>query len=98
MEESLAVLTRSDQNSSTVEEIDGCSLVDSTHFILALPPQVKYITIFLCCLCIGIDLIFKYVVLKYVGSIKLKDQPINVIFIFDQVSIMIIFLLKCCSM
>lgn len=87
MEDSIAVFTKSHLNVSIAEELDKCDLVDAANMILQLSPQAKYFTIILCGICIGIELIFKYVTFKYVQSIKLKDQPINVLFIFDQVSV-----------
>lgn len=68
------------------ETMEVCSLTDESHYLMNLSWTKKQALIAVCSLLLVIELICKFIMFKYIKGIKLKDQPINLLIIVDQVN------------
>lgn len=69
-----------------LEALNLKDVVEENHFLLSLPEYVKWAVIALFCIFLLLEFASKFIIYKYCKEAKFSDQPINVLFLTDQVN------------
>lgn len=67
--------------------LEQCGLQDESNFLMNLSPLSQKLMIGVSIVFMCVEVTCKIIIVKYVKSVNLQEQPINLLFIFDQVCI-----------